>query len=143
MRTRTLLVLAVVCGLAILVAGGIQLLRVSDDGATTDDLAIGDRGTAADLSVTVLGAIEQDGLLTVAVRMGGVDDDAGLDGFRLLVPGAVLEPLRADQAGAGACRTVTVADQTCSLVFGTAEADGTLRVLLLRRGEDQQRWTLA
>jgi hypothetical protein len=143
MRTKTLLLLAIVCGLAILVAGGIQLLRVSDDKSSTGDLAIGDSATAADLDVTVVDADEHDGLMRVAIRVGGVDDAAALDGFRLVVPGAALEPLSADQAGDGACRRVTVAEQSCALVFGTAAVDGTPRVLLLRRGEDQRRWTLA
>ena len=65
MRTRTLLLLAVVCGLAILVAGGIHLLRISGgESADADDLAI-----------------------------GGVDDPTGTDGFTLVVSGDVLRPL--------------------------------------------------
>jgi hypothetical protein len=143
MRTKTLLVLAVVCGMAILLAGGIQLWRIIDEPPATPDLAIGARGTAGDLYVTVQSAVEQDGLMRVELRLGGVDDPEGLQGFSLLVQGKVLEPLSADQAGGSACRTVTVTEQTCSLVFGTASVDGTLRVLRLRRGEDQQRWTLA
>lgn len=147
MRTRTLLLLAVACGLAILVAGGIQLLRVSDDNSSSDDLAVGDSAVAGDLTVTVLAADEADGFMRVEVRLGGVDDDAALGDFHLVVPGQALSPLSADQAEAGegdtVCRTVTVAEQSCALVFGTASVDGSPRVLLLRRGEDQHRWILA
>ena len=143
MRTRTLLLLAILCGLAILIAGGIQLLRVSDDSSVSDDLAVGDQATAGDMDVTVLQAVEADGFMRVQVRLGGVDDVDGLDGFHLVVSGDVLEPLSAQQAGAGACDGVTVAVQTCSLVFGTADVQGTARVLLVQRGEDQDRWNLA
>ncbi len=143
MRTRTLLLLAVVCGLAILVAGGIQLWRVGGDSSASDDLAVGDRAVAGDMVVTVVAADEVDGLMRVDVRLSGVDDPDGLDDFRLVVPGAALQPLSAAQAGDGACRDVTVAEQSCSLVFGTEAVDGSARVLLVRRGEDQHRWTLA
>jgi hypothetical protein len=142
MRTRTLLILATVCGLAILVAGGIQLIRVGGDSGS-DDLAIGERAQAGDLTVRVLSASERDGLMRVEVEIGGVDDDGGLDDFRLVVPGEALAPLGAVQAGDGACRSVTVAEQSCALVFGTGDVDGSARVLLVRRGEDQHRWVLA
>jgi hypothetical protein len=132
MRTRTLLLLAVLCGLAILVAGSVQLLRLTTDGSAVADLTIGDAASAGDLTVTV----------ESQVRLGGVADDAGADGFRLVVPDGVLEPLPVTQAGAGACGAITVEPQQCTLVFGTAAAHGTPRVLLLRRGEDQRRWTL-
>ena len=143
MRTRTLLLLAVVCGLAILLAGGIQLLRVSGDGESTADLSVGDTALAGDLTVTVVDAAEADGLIRVQVRVAGVDDPDGIDGFRLVVNGGLLTPLSADQAGAGGCGNLTVAAQTCDLVFGIAQVEGTARVLLVRRGEDQHRWVLA
>jgi hypothetical protein len=142
MRTRTLLLLAVLCGLAILVAGSVQLLRLTTDGSAVADLTIGDAASAGDLTVTVESAAETDGFMRVQVRLGGVADDAGADGFRLVVPDGVLEPLPVTQAGAGACGAITVEPQQCTLVFGTAAAHGTPRVLLLRRGEDQRRWTL-
>jgi hypothetical protein len=142
MRTRTLLILATVCGLAILIAGGIQLIRVGGDSGS-DDLAVGDRAQAGDLTVRVLAASERDGLMRVEVELGGVADDGALDDFRLVVPGRAIAPLAADGAGEGACRGVSVAPQRCALVFGTAEVEGSARVLLVRRGEDQHRWVLA
>lgn len=144
MRTRTLLLLAIGCGLAILLAGGIQLLRLTgDQTSSTPQLKIGQTGSAGDLRITVVGAAETDGLMRVDVRLSGVDDAAGLDDFRLVVNGQLLEPLRPAQAGDGACAELTTKEQTCALVFGTAGVDGTARVLLLRRGEDQLRWVLA
>lgn len=144
MRTRTLLVLAVVCGLAILVAGSVQLLRLTGDadGSSADDLAVGETASAGDLVVTVISAGEAGGFMRVQVRLGGVDDPAAIDGFRLIAPGGAINPLGVD-AGDGACGAVTVAEHTCTLVFETASAGGTARVLLLRRGEDQRRWVLS
>lgn len=144
MRTRTLLLLAVGCGLAILLAGGIQLFRLSgDQEQTTEQLALGAAGSAGDLRVTVVGALEKDGLMHVEVRLSGVDDPNGLDDFRLVVTGGPIEPLAPAQAGDGACDGFTEAEQTCELVFGTAEVEGSARVLLLDRGEDRLRWVLA
>lgn len=143
MRTRTLLLLAVACGLVILVAGGLQLLRFAGNERDAEgDLAIGASAEAGDLDVTVLAADESEGLLRVTVRVSGVDDPAGLDGFRLIVAEDLLEPLTADQAGDGACAALTVAEQTCDIVFGTAQVDNDIRVLLVRRGEDRHRWEL-
>lgn len=136
-----MLLLAVVCGLAILVAGGIQLLRISGgESADADDLAIGDSATAGDAEVTVLGAVEADGRLVVSLELGGVDDPTGTDGFTLVVSGDVLRPLA---PGDGDCAGITVETATCDLRFDTSDVEGHTRILLLRRGEDQRRWALA
>jgi hypothetical protein len=143
MRTRTLLLLAVACGLVILVAGGVQLWRFAGESEGTEaDLPIGASASAGDLDVTVLAAEEADGLMRVSVRLSGVDDLAGLDDFRLIVAEDLIEPLTADQAGDGSCAAFTVAEQTCDLVFGTSQVDNDIRVLLVRRGEDRHRWAL-
>lgn len=143
MRTRTLLILAVCCGLAILLAGSIQFFRLAGGGDDVpDDLAIGAAATAGDLDATVLSAAERDGLLRVTVELAGVDDPEGLVNFRLIVGDDVLEPLTPAQAGDGACAGFTEAAQTCDLVFGTAQVENDIRVLLLQRGEDRVRWDL-
>jgi len=143
MRTRTLLLLSVSCGLAILLAGLFLLLRIDRTGPTVERLAIGDTARAGDLRVTVLAADESNGFMRVAVRIGGVVDDSVTDDFRLVVPGELIAPLPAEQAGGGACGRVSEVDATCDLVFGTAQVEGSARSLLLRRGEDQRRWDLA
>jgi hypothetical protein len=145
MRTRTLLLLAIGCGLVILLAGGIQLLRVSGDSPAGVDLAVGDTAKAGDMEVTVLSAAEQSSTMVIQVRVGGVDDPAGIDDFRLIVPGAALAPETVADTPSGsvdACGEVDVELQTCSLTFSTAEVQGSARVLLLRRGEDRRRWVL-
>ena len=141
MRTRTLLILAVTCGLIILVAGSLQLLRLADKSDSTPDLRVGDTAKAGDLTVTVLSAEETDGRMRVVVRTSGVDDPLGFDAFELLAPPVRLPAMGGDEAGA--CTELTVAEQSCTLTYDTSGAsrDGA-RVLLLRRGEDQRRWAL-
>ena len=68
MRTRTLLLLAVTCGLAILIAGTVQILRLAGQD-TQPILAIGDTGTAGDANVTVTAFEEVDGVTTVTVTL--------------------------------------------------------------------------
>jgi len=144
MKTRTLLLLAVSCGLIILVAGGIQLLRLADHSSSTPDLRIGSTATAADFVVTVVSATEANQQMRVVVRTKGVDDPAAYNGFQLLAPPLSLHPV-ATTGDPQRCSAATVAEQTCTLVFDTsaAEQGATARVLLLRRGEDQHRWSLA
>lgn len=145
MRTRTLLLLAVACGLAILLAGGIQLLRVSDRPSGTDDLAVGDTGRAGDLVVVVDEVSAGEGILFVDVTLSGVVAESIDDGFRLIVPGQAVAPRRdlAERTGRTPCRDATDAATSCTLAFDTAAVEGSVRVLLLRRGEDQVRWSLS
>ena len=75
----------------------------------------------------------------VAVEIGGVDDDDGADAFRLVVPGAAL---RAPTPTAGRLRGDDRRDGPCTLTFDLGSADGSSRVLLYRRGDEQVRWEL-
>lgn len=140
MRTRTLLILAVVCGFAILLAGGLQLLRIANQDTDDEDYHdIGEAVAVGDLTVVVESWEETDGTATVAVRLGGVDDADGTAEFRLVVPEHSLE---ASGRGDGQCGATTVADQKCQLTFDIGDAPGGARILLFRRGEDVARWTL-
>ena len=88
MKTRTLLLLAVVCGMAILVAGTVQLLRVAGQKNTTTLVRIGETGRAGDATVVVDGVDVQPDAVTVTVTLGGVDDADGLDGFTMVAAGS-------------------------------------------------------
>jgi hypothetical protein len=142
MKTRTLLLLAVAVGLVILVAGTIQLLRVSDRPSGTDDLAVGETARAGDLEVTVVSAVETSGVMRVQVRTSGVDDEAGFEGFRLIGIGAAVRASESDATEPQPCVVLKEETQTCTLAFATEELEGSTRVLLVRRGEDQRRWSL-
>ncbi|WP_117000708.1 hypothetical protein [Desertimonas flava] len=140
MRTRTLLLLAVGCGLAILVAGTVFLLQLANDDQQADFHAVGESVEVGDLHVVVDDYDETDDTATVSVTLGGVDDADGIDEFRLVLADASLSPV----SGAdGACTDTTVADQSCTLTFDLADdAPGGSRILLYRRGDDVARWEL-
>jgi hypothetical protein len=141
-RTRTLLLLAVACGLVILVAGVVQLLRIAGDDDAGDDgtfHAVGEEVSVGDLTVVVEGYAEADGAAIVDVVLGGVDDPDGAEQFRLVVPE---ESLPAIGEGDDACRATTVTSRACRLTFDLAAAPGGARILLYRRGDDVARWEL-
>ena len=75
----------------------------------------------------------------VVVDLAGVDDPEGADGFRLVVPG---DALTADADGEDACGATTIAGTRCTLTFDLGAAEGSSRVLLYRRGDEQARWEL-
>lgn len=139
MRTRTLLLLAIGCGLAILIAGGVQLLRVGGQKATAPSLNVGQPGKAGDVTVTLLapaGAVDGTTDLSVRVRIGGTDDAKAFDGFTLVGPGKVAK------VKSSTCPGVTVEDAECTLTFATDEMQGTSRQLIFRRADRQLRWVL-
>lgn len=136
MRTRTLLLLSVACGLAILLAGGVQLFRITGNDPSSA-LAIGDTGTAGDAVVVVDDYAERDGLAVVTVTVSGVDDPDGLDGFRLRAPNTVVAP-----GTASTCEGLTMTVTTCEIAFPAAALQATDRQLVLQRGEDRVVWNL-
>jgi hypothetical protein len=137
MRTRTLLLLAIGCGLVILLAGGIQLLRVGGQEQTATLLATGEPGKAGDVTVELVSSSLDDSDLVAVVRIGGIDDPDGLDGFTLVGPGTVLA------VTSSTCNGITVAPVDCGLTFATGEMQGTSRQLIFHRADEQLRWVLA
>ena len=141
MRTRTLLLLAVTCGLAILLAGGLQLFRLSIQETPAPPLAVGATGSAGDAKVTVEDVATTGSALVVTVTLAGVDDADGLGGFSLVAPNSRVAP-DTESTVRGACTGFTVVEVTCTLSFPTTGLTGTDRQLLLIRAEDQVRWKL-
>jgi hypothetical protein len=137
MRTRTLLLLAIGCGLVILLAGGIQLLRVTGQEQTATLLATGEPGKAGDVTVELVSSSTDDSELVANVRIGGTDDPDGLGGFTLVGPGKVVA------VTSSTCEGITVDDRDCALTFATADMQGTSRQLIFHRADDQLRWVLA
>ena len=108
MKTRTLLLLSVGTALAILLAGGVFLLQLASQDGAAVMASIGDPAQVGDVTVTVLAAEESGGVLAVDVEIGGLDDDDGIDTFRLVTGDRRLSPLGAgseDAAGGGAARS--------------------------------------
>src|SRR4051812_11731938 len=129
MRTKTLLLLAVGCGLVILLAGGIQLLRVGGQQESTKVLATGQPGKAGDVDVELVSTTVGENDVTAVVRVGGVDDPDGLDGFTLVAPGKVV-PVTTTS-----CDGISVVSVDCTLTFSTAELQGTSRQLIFHRAD--------
>lgn len=90
MSTRKLILLALACGLAILVAGSVQLLRIQRGGSTT--LAVGDSTELATVTASVIDATSSADSISVVVRLRVADrsttalDDAQV-GWSLLTGG--------------------------------------------------------
>ena len=141
MKTRTLLLLALACGVAIMLAGAVFLVQLSGQEDAAPPVEIGARALAGDMTVIVDDAVERDGTLKVSVRIGGVTDPDGGESFRLIASGrAVSSSGLPDDARCGA----TSPDLSpCTLRFDVAGADGTSRVLFYERGDTTLRWILA
>lgn len=142
MKTRTLMLLALGCGVAIMLAGAVFLFRLTGDADAAAAVPIGERVRVGDMTIVVEGADERGGLLDVSVRVGGVADPEGVSGFRLLASG---RPVAPDLAGDGAtdrCGATSVADRRCVVRFDVSGADGTSRVLFFERGDQSARWVV-
>jgi len=138
MKTRPLLLLSVVCGLAVLLAGTLQLLRLADQKAS-ETLAIGEEGRAGDAVVVVDDYSENATRAVVTVTVSGVDDPDGIEGFVLANVAAVVPPLA---EGTEACTALTRQTTTCTLTFATEGFEGSSRQLVFRRAAEQVRWKL-
>lgn len=142
MRTRTLLLLSVGTALLILLAGGVFLLQLTNETATVESAEVTEQVTVGDVEVTVTAVDEaEEGLLTIGVEIGGVDDSDGIDSFRLVTGDRRLEPVAAPADGR--CDSITAATQSCTIDFDVSAADGSSRVLVLRRGDEQRNWVLS
>ena len=137
MRTKTLLLLAIGCGLVILLAGGIQLLRVGGQEPTSTLLDTGEPGKAGDVTVELVSTTVGNDDVTAVVRVGGVDDPDGLDGFTLVGPGKVVGVTTSN------CDGIALEPIDCSLTFTTSDIKGTSRQLIFHRADQQLRWVLA
>jgi len=140
MKTRTLLMLSVAMALAILLAGGVFLLQLSNEATTVESASIGDQAEVGDLSVTVLGAVESEGVLAVEVELAGVDDADGVESFSLVTGDRRLSPVAAPVVGR--CSALTVDPQRCRVDFDVSAVESSSRVLIVRRGDEQRNWTL-
>ncbi|MEY4031517.1 MAG: hypothetical protein RL573_428 [Actinomycetota bacterium] len=93
MSTRKLILTALVCGIAIVLAGGIKLLQVAKETTKVTVLGFGDRSTLGDMTVSVLGVASQTDRTVVTVMMSGVSGADAVEGWRMLAGGKVSEVL--------------------------------------------------
>ena len=140
--TRKLIVVALVCGLAILVAGGIQLLRIADaDDRTVEVLAEGEAATVGSVTVAVEGSSSDGAAIRATVRMSAAEETiVPLSSFTLLVGGRLRQALFA-QGEAGCPSPVPVGPQptTCEVAFESGDGSATLA---FSRDGEQAQWRL-
>jgi hypothetical protein len=137
MKTRTLLMLALACGLAIMMAGAVFLFQLSTQDEPPEPTPIGEQVQVGDMVVSVNQIDEAGGVLTVGVEIGGITDDQPADEFRLIASG------RAEQVASTTCAPSTSLVVACVVVFDVSMADGVSRVLFYERGDDRARWVLS
>ena len=146
MRTRTLLILAVTCGLAILIAGSVLLLRLSNEDKPDPPLQVGDSAQLGDALVSVDSFEVTDDAIVVTITLSGVDDPDGVFGFTLIAPGRAVsadpEMGTTDSVDLPPCSGFTVQPVTCRLWFATEGLEGSDRQLLFQRAAEQVRWRL-
>jgi hypothetical protein len=129
-KTRTLLLWALACGIAIMLAGAVLLFQLATRDELAEPVPLGMPTAVGDVTATVTAADERDGVLAVTVAL---DAPSGVDptrGFHLIASGRAVEPLAIECPAA------------CTLTFDTSTADGRSRVLFYARGEEQARWVL-
>jgi hypothetical protein len=136
MKTRTLLLLALGCGVAIMLAGAVFLFQLSNQDDVSPPVPVGDQTLVGDMSVTVVDFEETAGTLRVSITIGGTDDLDPADEFRLIASG---RPVTLDSS---TCPPVDGTGSSCVIRFDVADADGTSRVLFYERGDEQARWVL-
>lgn len=131
------MLMALVCGLAIMLAGAVFFVQLARQDDPDVPLALGASAVVGDMTVSVDGATETDGELVVAITLRGTADDAPDDDFRLIASG------RPVPVFASTC-TATAGDvaETCTVTFDVSTADGVSRVLFYERGEDRARWAV-
>jgi hypothetical protein len=144
--TRRLIVLALICGLAILVAGGVMLVRLvhDRDRLTIHTLAPSTPATVGGVSVRITAHERVAGVARIVVVID-TPSDHGLtdaaDGFSLNIGG-----LRDPQTPAGtdvpACRGLVVApSQSVSCALAFSDRPGSATLAYAHRGA-QAEWSL-
>lgn len=137
MKTRTLLMLALACGLAIMLAGAVFLFQLTTQEELAEPVPIGEQVRVGDMMVSVTNASEQgDGRLAIVIEIGGTVDEQPADEFRLIASGRALSVLDTT------CPPAESFVQACIVSFDVSEADGVSRVLFYERGDDRARWVL-
>ncbi len=137
MKTRTLLLLAIGCGVAILLAGAALLWRLSSDSSTVTLHSTGEVVKLGDLNVTIAGYQAAASTVTIDATIGGADDADGQRGFALNL-GGNSHRIAPDST----CDPFTVAPKTCRLVFQGQAKQGALILLTLVRSGDRVSWAL-
>jgi hypothetical protein len=136
MSTRKLILTALLCGLAIVIAGGIKLFQVASDTTQVEVLSLGTTAKLADMTVSVTSITQTPEATIAMVTMVGVEGADALEGWRLLADGSVRAPIVLDEAIDQCTVTQSVAVVTCRVGFESS--DGSVTVAYIRGGAQAQ-----
>lgn len=143
MKTRTLLLLSLASGLAIMLAGAVFLFQLAGQDEASPPVAIGVETRVGDMTVEVVSTSESDGVREVEVRIGGVVDADGAATFRLLTSDRVIGySLASGAQGPDPCGATSADVETCWLRFVVGDSDGSSRQLYYARGDQSTRFVL-
>jgi hypothetical protein len=140
MRTKTLIMWSLVCGVVILAAGGFKLLQIAADDATVEFLAAGVEAEVGGATVAAVSLRDEPGATYVTVSMAGVDAGDAVASWRLLALGVVHQPGSVAAADGGPCAATVQSSATCVLEFPATEG---VRTVAFLRGGVQRQWTLS
>lgn len=147
MKTRTLLLLSVGCGLLILLAGGLKLFQVSSDRTEVPVLELGATARIGDMTVAVMSIANGPDGTRVVVRMAGVPGESVVEDWRLLGDGRVFEPSGAVDGSVGVSpepgicgrsSEVPEGDESIECVIRFRSVDAVQAVAYTRAGEQRQ-----
>ena len=133
MSTRKLILTALVCGLAVMLAGGIKLFQMATEDVEAVVFSLGTSKTLADMTVSVKDVEQSADATLITVSMVGVEGTNAAEGWRLLANGTVISPVLSKST----CRDTTV-EAVVTCVVGFPESTGSVTVAYLRAGEQSQ-----
>lgn len=136
MSTRKLILTALVCGLAIMLAGGFKLFQVATDDVEAVVLGLGAEQTLGDMVVSVTAVDQRDDGTFVTVSMRGVEGADGFEGWKLLANGRLNDPLPPD--GTSECVTKVSQYTTCVVPF--VASVGSSVTVAYQRADAQSQW---
>jgi hypothetical protein len=145
-KTRTLILLAMGCGLAILVAGGVFLWRVianKDELTVPDPAHVGEAQQVGPVRATVVGSTDDGHVLLVQAHLESAEhiDDAG-SGWSLLIGGDLRTPVDVPLADGRPCAGTALDPGRpidCAVAFTSADGD---RYVAFAAGGQQRLWQL-
>lgn len=136
MSTRKLILTALVCGLAIMLAGGFKLFQVATEDVEAVVYDLRSEQTLGDMLVTVLEVQQSDAETTVSVRMRGVEGADGYEGWKLLADGKLSDPIVT--ADTPPCVTKMAQYVECEIPF--IGSTGTSLTVAYQRANLQSQW---
>ncbi len=136
MSTRKLILTALVCGLAIMLAGGLKLFQVATDEVDAVVLQLGTEQKLGDMTVSVTDVQQETAGTYVTVSMRGVDSADGVEGWKMFANGELSDPLA--ESDGEECVTKVARVVSCVLQFPPSA--GSSVTVFYKRAEASAQW---